>query len=220
MRGRLLVIMATLLGAAGLAAALAPGVSLWRQPAAQAVAAQAVLGKTRLHVPATYLRFPGDVAAGTVERLDIAAFFPDFGPAATLTAIKAGADMQERSERTVFLTLKPEDATLPPADRPARLYARFLSEVAWAHPGGLQMRRFQQGSPYETEELYIAPPEGRVFFARCAKPPEKPDGLPDNCLTEFRQNGLDVQMRFAPSLLPDWERLVEGAKGLVRSFAR
>ena len=57
-------------------------------------------------------------------------------------------------------------------------------------------------------------------FARCAQPPEKPDGLPDSCLTEFRQNGLDVQMRFSPSLLAEWERMMEGARALVRRLAR
>lgn len=219
MRTRSLVAIAIVLGAAGLAGALVIGAALWRQPA-QAVPAQATLGKARLQVPPAYLRFPGDLASGALERLDLAAFFPDFAPAASLAGLKPGAGLQERSDRTIFLTLKPEETTLPPADRPARLYARFLSEVAWAHPGGLQMRRFQQGSPYESEELYIAPPEGRVFFARCARPLEKPDGLPDSCLTEFRQNGLDVQMRFSPTLLPDWEKLIDGAKGLVQGFAR
>lgn len=220
MRGRLLLIFAVTLGAATIAAAMVIAASLWRQPAAAPAIIQASLGKARLAVPPAYARFPSDHAGGAPDRIDLAASFPDFQPAGLPSGLAHQIDLQERTDRTIFFTLKAEDATLPPADRPARLYARFLSEVVWSHPGGLQMRRFQPGSPYETEELYIAPPEGRAFFARCMKPNEKQDGLPDTCVTEFRQNGIDAQLRFSPALLPDWERMIEGAKTLLQRFAR
>ena len=101
-----------------------------------------------------------------------------------------------------------------------KLYARFLEQTAWNNPGGLIMRRFEKGSPYEREDLYLAPPEGRIFAARCMRPSQPPDGLPNTCITEFRLRGLDAQLRFVPDLLPEWERLMDGARGLIESLAR
>ena len=82
------------------------------------------------------------------------------------------------------------------------------------------MRRFEAGSPYDREELYIAPPEGRTFYARCMRPIQPPDGLPESCISEFRQGGLDIRVRFNPELLPHWSQLTEGVRGLVRSLQR
>ncbi len=35
-----------------------------------------------------------------------------------------------------------------------------------------------------------------------------------------RANGLNLQLRFSPALLSEWERVAEGARGLMRGFAR
>ncbi len=58
----------------------------------------------------------------------------------------------------------------------------------------------------------MAPPEGRVFAARCTRPMQPPDGLPNTCLSEMRFNGLDVRLRFSPNLL-------ETGNGWWRAFA-
>ena len=131
-----------------------------------------------------------------------------------------GRGAQTPIEQLIFLTIRPKDPTIDPADRPAKLYARFLETTGWSHPGGLVMRRFENGSPFEREELYMTPPEGRVFAARCARPIQPPDGLPNTCISEIRIEGLDVQMRFSPDMLVNWETLVLGSRQLVSSFLR
>ena len=52
------------------------------------------------------------------------------------------------------------------------------------------------------------------------RPRSPPDGLPDTCIQDFRIGALDVQMRFSPNLLAQWERLREGARRLVEGMAR
>lgn len=151
--------------------------------------------------------------AGADDGLDLAARFPDFRPLAPERG-------RGSAEAAVFLHLQAEDGALEPGERAAKLYARFLERDQWTHPGGLIMRRFEPGSPYQREELYIAPPEGRLFTARCTRPPQPPDGLPNTCISELRLRGLDAQLRFAPELLPEWERLMAGTRGLVESLAK
>mgnify|MGYP003350395993 CR=1 FL=1 len=118
------------------------------------------------------------------------------------------------------LALQASDRSVDPSERMEKLYGRFLERDVWTHPGGLFMRRFENASPYEREDLYFAPPEGRRFAARCVRPAQPPDGLPNMCVSEFRQRGLDAQIRFSPDLLPDWERLHEGSRALIEQMAR
>ena len=194
--------------------ALAGAAALWltNHQGVHAGFVDARVNTTLLRVNLAYAR-DGEIAGGEQSQLDLAARFPDFRP---LSLEKPRLD----NEMAVFLRLSPQDISLDPGERVARLYARFLEKDAWSHPGGLQARRFEKGSPFEREELYIAPPEGRLFAARCMRPAQPPDGLPNTCITEIRMRGLDVQVRFAPELLPDWEQLMAGARGLVESMAR
>jgi hypothetical protein len=150
------------------------------------------------------------------DGIELVVAFPEFRPLPPTNQNVAPLP----DEDIVVLRLEPEDATIDPTERMAKLYASFLINESWSHPGGLVMRRFEKGSPYENEDLYIAPPEGRRFAARCQAPPRKPDGLPSTCLWNFRMNGLDVQMRFAPELLSSWELLVDRGHGLVASILR
>ena len=119
----------------------------------------------------------------------------------------------------VFVTLKPADSSLDPAERTAKLYQRFLVETSWSHPGGLIARAFQDGSPFEGDELYYVAPEGREFAARCRRPdPERK--TPNTCLYDFRLGDLDVEMRFSAGLLAQWVELKAGARGLIEAARR
>jgi len=176
------------------------------------------LGPVRLAVPPTYVRNPDNRRSGEFAELEIAVVARDFRPAPSALILRPGAE--DVASDIVFLTLREQEKTLDPAERPARLYVRFLEQEQWSHPGGLTMRRFEAASPFSREDLYMAPPEGRLFAARCMRPQQPADGLPNTCISEMRLNGVDVRLRFSPALLSDWEHLTAGVRGLMHSMLR
>jgi hypothetical protein len=194
--------------------ALAGGVffaSAWRRDGAARVEAE--IAGVRFAYAAAFARDDATAAGGDSERLGFVMRFPDFGPL-RLPANPLDEAVRARAEAAaVFVTAAVEDGVMDPAERPAQLYGRFLRPEAAPGPGGLILRRFEAESPYEGEELYVAPPEGRAFFARCAKPDADTRGY---CLWLFREGRLDFELRFEPALLPQWKQLVEGARGFVR----
>lgn len=101
-----------------------------------------------------------------------------------------------------------------------RLYGSFLTAEVRPQANGLVLRRFERGSPYGTEDLYLAPPDGRSFFARCTRPASSSDGLPNSCVTEFRQLGIDIQITYKPDLLAHWDELTERTHWLVSTLIR
>lgn len=200
-----LVLVAIGLGAALVARRLSPQVA----PAPLDVA----LGEARLRPPGPYVRAPLDRAGGQLERLDLAVAFPGFGPAGPL-------DGKTPETGVIFITLTPSDRAIEPAARPVTLYGRFLEEDALSDATGLILRRFRAGSPYELEDLYIAPPEGRAFSARCTRPRQPADGLGETCLTMLRIGALDAQLRYSPALLPHWESIAARSRTLVEGMMR
>jgi len=175
--------------------------------------ATVTVGAQQLTLSSAYLRPSGDGAA------ELAAFFPDFTPAGGFADVAAGTDLDDRFARLVFIGLRPADPTLDPAERTARLYQRFLDENSWSHPGGLVARAFVDGSPFEGDELFYVAPEGRNFAARCRRP-DPARKTPNTCIADFRLGDLDVEIRFAASLLSQWRALKEGARGLIESARR
>jgi hypothetical protein len=175
--------------------------------------AVATVGAERLTLASAYLRPSGDGAT------ELVAFFPDFAPAGGFADVAAATDLDDRFARVVFIEVRPADPAFDPAERTALLYQRFLDESSWSHPGGLVARAFVDGSPFAGDELYYVAPEGRDFAARCRRP-DPSRKTPNTCIAEFRFGDLDVELRFAASLLSQWSALKEGARGLIESAKR
>jgi hypothetical protein len=165
--------------------------------------------------PPAYARDAATKAGGPAYRLALAVQFPEFAPTGRAEKAPPRTTQLERAPETVLITITPKDDSLEPADRPAKLYARFLEGETEVGPGGLVLRRFETGSPYDLELLYVGPPDGRGFFARCPKGQDASAVAPDMCLSLFRDGSLDVELRFAPQLLPQWEALLDGARGFL-----
>ena len=205
--------------AAGLAAAGVAGGGVWlalregRDRGAAGDLADARLDAVRLVYPAALARAGAGRRGGALETLDLAATWPGLEP---LPQRRPGAPEPAQ----VFISVRPQTAAIDPAERPVKLYARFFAPEIWSEPGGLVMRRFEPGSPYAREELFLVPPEGRAFSARCTRPAQPADGLPETCVSQMWIKGLEVQVRFAPALLPEWEALQGGARRLVEGMVR
>lgn len=176
---------------------------------------EADIAQAHFSFPAGYARDESTAVGGFTDRLAFVVVFPEFSSQANAEKSRELKTLSDRPKNRVFITVSAKDDTADPADRPTRLYARFLQGEAFAGPGGLVMRRFEQGSPYDLEQLYIAPPDGRDFFARCPNAQSKEAAAGKSCLSIFRVDGLDVELRFAPALLDKWETLNEGARNFV-----
>lgn len=176
------------------------------------------IGPERLHVAADYVstRARGEDGSGGPV---FAAFLPDFQPAGRFDDVNAHTDAGDRFQRLVFIAPRPADPTLDPAERTGRLYERFLSQTSWSHPGGLTARVFEDGSPFEGDELYYVAPEGREFAARCRRP-DPSRKTPNTCLSVVRMGKLDVEIRFTASQLGDWQATVAGARGFIEAARR
>jgi hypothetical protein len=175
------------------------------------------INNLRLNVPRDFFRGGTPPRTGTSERIDLLALFPEMSSAGVPPATTMALTAQD-PRRLVFIAVLRGDGVLDPSERPQELYGRFLEPDTWQNPGGLLLRRFEAGSPYEDEELFIAPPDGRVFAARCRKPGKGTESIGEACLWRFRQAGADVQIRFSVDLLPQWEPMAMGVGRLLETW--
>ncbi len=173
------------------------------------------LGAQKLRFASTYLRNPEPAQA---DRIDLTVLAPDFAPgAADPQRVPAAGDPTQRGRAQIFITLTPAPqfegkAAAAPAER----YGPFLAAEAQVAEGGLLRRRFEEASPYAGEDLYLSPPDGEEFFARCQRPKIPSDGLPNTCLAEFRVESVLAQIRFDPAWLGEWPVLRANTLLLVR----
>lgn len=170
------------------------------------------LAEQILRLDQGYLLKTNSASRSERDQITLIAQFPDLRP---FTHFPNDKDIRQRR---VLITLKPIDETrgeIAPEDRPSRLYARYLKAAAGGLENGLLQRRFETGSPYQNEDLFIAPPDGRAFYARCSRPNQQADAIEESCFTELRQSGLEVRILFAPDMLGKWTLLTDGVRALI-----
>lgn len=131
--------------------------------------------------------------------------WPSLGPA------------QPQNRKRLLITLSPPDKVNEPA-RQLATYARFLTPTVWSNPGGLVVRGFRKGSPFENDEFFVSVPDGKGFAARC--PIETAANLDEPCRITFQHRGMDVNIRFPRSIIADWAVMLGGVRrtldGLIR----
>ncbi len=191
------------------AGAAATGLAYWlTQPVPLAPDALQVarVGPSVLAVPRVMtgpvLHDSGQIVGLVRLRLD----WPGLGPATA------------QSRQVVHVTIAPFDKT---ADAALQLqtFSRFLAPTAWSNPGGLVVRSFSKGSPYENDELYLALPDGRDFAARCpiAQSSSQPE---EQCRATIRHRGMDVALRFPREILTEWESMVTRIRDQIDGMLR
>jgi hypothetical protein len=161
----------------------------------------------KLNIPRGYFRGGTPPTDGRSERIDLIMLYPEM----TIAAITPSkVENAPQPQLLVFASIQRNDGVIDPSNRVQDIYGRFLESATFDSPGGLIMKRFTADSPYHDEELFIAPPDGRVFAARCRKPEKTDKAIGETCLWRFRQSGADIQIRFSPALLPRWEEMALG----------
>ncbi len=195
------VLLAGLIGTAAALYANRP------QPLDSSQVQPARIGDVGLMVPRHLAGSDRDDSARLVGMVRLRLDWSTFGPA------------QPQSRRALLVTLTPPDKANEPATQLA-VYARFLTTTVWSNPGGLVVRGFRKGSPFEGDELYVSVPDGRGFAARC--PLDNAANLPldELCRVTFRHRGMDVNIRFPRAIIADWELMLGGVRRVVDGMIR
>ncbi len=208
----------TLAAAIGAALLLVLGSAVWLMRASSRgpspfIVADVAIGTQQLQIDTRYTRSPAAPLHRSYDDLDLLVALPDFSPAGERAN-------QLPLETLLTITLRPKDIRLEPRDKVARLFARYLDAQTIAGDAGLVMRRFQQSSPFPGEEIFMTPPEGRLFWARCSPASSEADAQHRICLSEMRYGALDLRLRFSAIHLTRWEELTVSTSQLLASLSR
>lgn len=171
------------------------------------------LGGHPIVVPRALIRDRAQMAGGRLDRLDLVVSVADFAPLPLSADREPGKTMPER----LAIVLTAASSAPDPTEMFKTIYARFLARETWSNPGGLVMRRFRAGTPYEDRELYVGAGGKRVFVALC---PQDSQREIEPCTTTLRQGGIDVELRFSAAHLPDWRRIVASAQMLIAATGK
>ena len=157
---------------------------------------------------------PAQRAGGRLTRLDLQVDRVNYQPVPLGLGRKTG----EPPPETLHIVLSNPGPKAPPADHLQQVHARFLSPETVQAKGGLVMRRFRAGTPYEDRELYIGAGAlggsgGRLFIALCPMANVR-DVEP--CIVRLREDGVEAEMRFPARALPEWRRMGTETLQLIR----
>lgn len=166
-----------------------------------------------LRVPAAWLNGSGRQSGRRVGKLDLVVPL-------MLEQVETTTQPASQMERVILMRIMHADESVPPEERAAQLHARFFTSDVWTNPGGLILRSFRSGSPYEGEELYLAAPDGRDFSSRCPKAEQRGAIGAGLCIWEFRTSGMDVLVSFAPGRLTDWQSIAATARETADTVLR
>lgn len=167
------------------------------------------LGGHRLEVSRALIRDRSQMAGGRLDRLDLMVRIADFSP---IPLPSAWHTPDEALPERLSIILTASGSEPDPAEMFQTVYARFLARETWTNPGGLIMRRFRPGTPYEDRELYIGAGGRRTFVALC---PQDSQREIEPCTATLRQGWVDAELRFDARHLPDWRRIIASAQTLI-----
>ena len=128
------------------------------------------------NVPPAAIRFKMQRRAGPQSRVDLAFLWPSLEPPLPATAVTP-ADAPKVTER-IFVTIAGSDGTLPPGDRFKSIYPRYVATGPAVDMGGLQVRTFKSGTPYQGEDLIYDPMAPERLLMRCTQLREHAGHLP------------------------------------------
>jgi hypothetical protein len=162
------------------------------------------------NVPPAAIRFKMQRRAGPQSRVDLAFLWPSLEPPLPTTAVTP-ADAPKITER-IFVTIAGSDGTLPPGDRLKSIYPRYVATGPAVDMGGLQVRAFKSGTPYQGEDLIYDPAAPERLLMRCT---QTFAGTPGTCLHERRVGSADITVRFPRDWLTDWRATAAGIDRLI-----
>ena len=209
---RRLLVALSLLAMVGLASAPI-AYMLWPQPkpvAPDAPSLPITVAGVAFNVPPAAIRFKMQRRAGPQARVDLVFLWPSLEPPSPTHAVTP-ADAPKVTER-IFVTIAGSDGTLPPAERLKAIYPRYVAAGPAVDMGGLHVRAFRGGTPYQGEDLIYDPAALERFLMRCTQSFAATPGM---CLHERRLSTVDVTVRFPRDWLTNWRAVASGIDRLI-----
>jgi len=165
------------------------------------------------NIPPAAIRNKMQRKPGTQERVDLMFRWPSLEPPDP--AVKAGPVTSAKTIDRVFLTIANYGNTLPLIERFKTIYPRYLEPSITTDPGGLSVRPFRDGTPYQGEELnYDSGASG--FLVRCTR--NGAGATLGMCLYDRRIGAADITIRFPRDWLEDWPNVVNRLDRLIVSL--
>jgi hypothetical protein len=147
---------------------------------------------------------------GTQTRVDLTYRWPSLTPPDPTQ--KPSVQNPVNPNERVLLTIEVTDGALPPLERAKTIYPRYLAEAATAGPGGIAVRAFRDGTPYQGEDFVYDPDAPEHFAARCTRSGVGNSGM---CLYDRRIGEADVTVRFPRDWLADWQTVAHNIDRLL-----
>jgi len=174
------------------------------------------VGGVTFNAPPAAIRFKMQRRTGPQARIDLVFLWPSLEPPGPTVALTL-SDAPKVTER-LFVTIAASDTTLPPAERLKTIYPRYLTPGPAVDMGGLQVRAFRTGTPYQGEDLIVDPAAPERLLMRCT---QSFAATPGTCLHERRLSGADVTVRFPREwLIGDWRAVADGIDRLIARMTR
>lgn len=149
---------------------------------------------------------------GTQERIDLVFLWPALTPPDP--AARPGPASSPQSIDRVFITIAASGNALPPIERFNTIYPRYLDASMTTTPDGLTLRPFQDGTPYQGEDIIYNDRNPGRFMIRCTRDGAS-SAVMGMCLFERRIDQADMTVRFPRAWLTDWQTVSERLETLV-----
>src|SRR6185503_16629280 len=95
--------------------------------------------------------------SGPQERVDLSFIFPSLMPPEAPKHVSADTvEEQPQPIDRIFLSITAHRDSLAPDMRVRTIYPRYLEQVATQVEDGLTLRAFKEGSPYASEDMFLA----------------------------------------------------------------
>jgi hypothetical protein len=168
------------------------------------------VGDTLFNVPPSAVRMKIQRHSGPQERVDLSFDFPSLQPPQATKHVSAEqADELPQPIDRIFVSIAAHHDAMAPETRLRTIYPRYLASEAIQVQDGLTMRSFRAGTPYDSEDLFLA--EQPLLATRCTR-----DGrTPGMCLAERRIDGADLTFRFPRSWLSRWRDVADAMERLT-----
>jgi hypothetical protein len=168
------------------------------------------VGGTLFNVPTAAIRRKIQRHSGPQERVDLAFTFPSLEPPEAPKHVSADTvEEQPQPIDRIFVSIAAHRDSLAPDMRVRTIYPRYLEQASTPLDDGLTMRSFKDGSPYNSEDMFVA--ANPALVARCTRDA----ATPGMCLSERRIEGADLTFRFPRSWLSQWRDVATAMERLT-----